>query len=192
MNSKEKTKHKVKNCTSIIIFVCIYILTYKMIVASAYRDKISSNSISRLIKCIDAFDDNQCIFMEDAIGALLRKFDEKLEDELLVFQREKIESKREIDEMKLQIEALTQQFSIAESDSPITKHIDESIDQNRMSRNQLTNLKPFSTDIISKRTSYKNDKVDMAYHPEHSWSVLDGPKTLAVQGLLNLSSVSIV
>ena len=137
------------------------------------------------------FDDYQCIFMEDAIEALLRKFDEKLEDELLVFEQEKIESKREIDELKLQIERLTQQYSQGEINSPTTKHIDESIYQNRMSRNQLMGIKPSRTDIISKRTSYKNDIIDIAPHLEYYWSVLDDPKTLPLQGLLNISSVSI-
>ena len=129
--------------------------------------------------------------MEEAIGALLRKVDEKIEDELLVFQREKIESKREIREMKLHIKRLNQQYSLTESNLLHTKHIDESIDQNRMSRNKLTKMKPFSTDIMSKRISYNSDKVDMTPYLGNNWSVLYDPKTLAFQGLFNISSVSI-
>ena len=81
----------------------------KWVVASEHTKYFLENTISENIRCPDAFDNNQCIFIEDALELVIRKFNEKVEGVKLELDQSRINFDNKVTELKMEVTKLNQE-----------------------------------------------------------------------------------
>ena len=208
MSFKNITDNKIVYCSFISILISIVVssislsMANKQVIATSYEDTYLKNDISQNTLCPDVFEDNQCLFIKDAMRAIIRQFDEKLKREKIDFELGKTNWDYQRNEMKYQLKKLRQEsYSNKEKIEIVMEQIKPVDSRNKLTERESAKLNGKAPKTLYKdsnnsnsspsKDNYFTNVIKTNHHQRHNEAPWHDFEIVRNEGLYNLSSVSI-